>query len=128
MVPVFQYDARHQLNFDKLHLPSHISVTNARPPVMEEQKFEPPPYTDVISAVPARDPVTHTAFLPNRHGKPFATLNVVSHAPSAEHSPIVHEGEPVIGALYLKLEEETALKSIDVSVSICLANIIAIES
>ena len=85
---------------------------------MDPQTAELPAYADISSQAPSREPVTHSVSLGGERGKAFATLNVVSLAPSAESQPVGFEGQPVVGSVDLNVEKETAFESITVTVSL----------
>lgn len=90
---------------------------------MQDEASELPPYSPSAGAVPpspvqcSREPVTRSVSLTDNHGKPYATLNVVSNARSSEHTPILYEGGQIVGSLDLNLEEDTSVKAVTVSVS-----------
>ncbi|KIP05984.1 hypothetical protein PHLGIDRAFT_14153 [Phlebiopsis gigantea 11061_1 CR5-6] len=84
---------------------------------MEPQtSAELPAYADVTSPTPSREPVTHSDSLGGEHGgKPFATLNIVSRAASANNQPVGYEGQPIVGSVDLNVEKETAFEAIAVT-------------
>lgn len=91
---------------------------------MEPQtSAELPAYADVTSPAPSREPVTHSDSLGGEHGgKPFATLNIVSRAASANNQPVGYEGQPIVGSVDLNVEKETAFEAITVTVNFLLTN------
>ena len=87
--------------------------TSDLPPYSHNADVDHPPPTQS-----SRELVTRSVSLKDSHGKEYATLNIVSSARSADHMPIMREGEPLEGSLELNLVEDTSMQSVSISVSV----------
>ena len=70
------------------------------------------------SVATLRNAVTHTYTLSDKHDVKWATLSVVSKAPSADDHPQIFEGHPITGSLELDLPDDhgNSITSVEVRV------------
>ncbi len=68
----------------------------------------------------SKPPVDHVYKVEDSKGRQWLTLKVASKASSPSHLPLLLEGEPIIGAVSLDLEEVAKIKSVTISVGLNL--------
>lgn len=65
----------------------------------------------------ARVPALHTYALNDGKGRPWLTLNMSSRAPSSVCLPQFYEGDSIRGSVSLRLEKESQVKTVTITVS-----------